>query len=189
MYRPFGTRYDPKYAATHARSGRVSVACWGWISLEGPGTIHRICGHLNQGKYRRLLQNHMLLYTRERYPDEIIPFVQDNSPIHTTRPIQNWFAERQDIELIHWPRRSPDLNPIENVWACLKKHMKKNRPNPPPNTADAFWELVENAWDSLAENQLYFERLVGSMPRRFENIIRFEFVFFIIIIFVNYYRS
>ncbi|KAJ4437460.1 hypothetical protein ANN_17604 [Periplaneta americana] len=57
---------------------------------------------------------------------------QDNHPVHTSQLIRDWFARRQDIELIDWPRRFPDLNPLENMWAKVKKHMRKNWPNPPP---------------------------------------------------------
>ena len=74
----------------------------------------------------------MVLYARLLYPDGILQFQEDNHPVHTSELIRDWFARRQDIELIDWPRRSPDLNPIENMWAQIKRHMRKRWPNPPP---------------------------------------------------------
>ena len=51
VYRPPGTRFDHRYSAIRARSGRVSMSCWGWISHRGMGTIHHIRGKFNQQKY------------------------------------------------------------------------------------------------------------------------------------------
>ena len=47
VYRPQRQRYNPQYISTCKRSGRVSVNCWGWISHEGGGILHRIEGHLD----------------------------------------------------------------------------------------------------------------------------------------------
>lgn len=36
------------------------------------------------------------------------------------------FFEEQDVKLFSWPARSPDLNPIENVWALLARKVYPN---------------------------------------------------------------
>ena len=78
---------------------------------------------------------------------------------------------RQDIELIDWPHRSRDLNPIENMWAQGKKHMRKNWPNPPPRCPNDLWNLVQDAWNAMAEKKRSLERLIDSMPTRLQNVI------------------
>jgi hypothetical protein len=35
-----------------------------------------------------------------------------------------------------------------------------------PRTADDLWEVVENTWESLADDEIYAQALVHSMPRR-----------------------
>ena len=168
VYHSPGTRFDHRYSAIRARSDRVSVSCWGWISHRGMGTIHPICGKFNQYKYQRLLERHMVLYARLLHPEGILQFQQDNHPVHTSKLIRDWFARRQDIVLIDWPRRSPDLNPIENMWAQVKRRMHKNWPNPPPRHPNDLWKLVQ---DALAEKKRPLKRLVDSMPTWLQNVI------------------
>ncbi|GFY19805.1 DDE_3 domain-containing protein [Trichonephila clavipes] len=38
------------------------------------------------------------------------------------------FLESEDIRRMHWPVRSPDLNPIKHVWNALGRKMKTRNP-------------------------------------------------------------
>ena len=64
------------------------------------------------------------------------------------------------------------MNTIENFWAQVKKHMRKNWPNPPPRRHDDdLWKLVQDAWDAMAGKKRSVKRLVDSMPTRLQNVI------------------
>jgi len=65
-------RYNPQYMSTCKRSGCVSVNCWGWISHEGAGILHRIEGQLEGLQYQQILQNVMVPSVRTLYPDGVI---------------------------------------------------------------------------------------------------------------------
>ena len=52
-----------------------------------------------------------------------IRFVQDLSPIHTSNLVREWFEEHPEFELIPWPPKGADLNPIENVWSEMVRDM------------------------------------------------------------------
>ena len=42
-------------------------------------------------------------------------FQQDNASIHVSKRAKIWF-EANSVNLLDWPARNPDLNPIENLW-------------------------------------------------------------------------
>jgi hypothetical protein len=80
VYRPRGERYNCQYMSTCKRSGRVSFRCWGWISCERAGMLHRI-GHLDDLQYKHIFQNVMVSSVSMFYPDGFIHFQQDHSSI------------------------------------------------------------------------------------------------------------
>lgn len=48
-----------------------------------------------------------------------IRFVHDRSPIHTSHVVREWLGQHPEIEVINWPSKDCDMNPIEDVWAMM----------------------------------------------------------------------
>ena len=177
VYRSRASRYDSRHVATRFSSGRVSVMCWGWMSSDGLGTLWRLDGKLNAQHYKIVLENIMVPTVRIMFPDEEeIIFQQDNHPAHTSAEVMKWFSERPYIKLIDWPPRSPDLNIIENVWAEVKRTVKKimHRSRRRPTTKNALWEIVQKAWNRVSSRRRFLRRLLLSMPRRIQAVIDVE---------------
>ena len=49
--------------------------------------------------------------------------VDDNAPIHRSHSVNGW-KTRNGIQSVPGPAHSPDLNPIENVWAYMKTQLR-----------------------------------------------------------------
>ena len=64
-----------------------------------------------------------------------------------------------------WPSNSPDLNPIENLWAIVKGNVERRMPK---NLNELERFMVEE-WKAIPETVLI--NLAGSMKRRCELII------------------
>lgn len=64
--------------------------------------------------------------------------------------------------------QSPDLNPIENLWAILKR--KLGGLEHQPGSIKELWEKIYEMWGEI--DVKYCENLVESMPRRIKQVIR-----------------
>ena len=58
----------------------------------------------------------------ELRPGQVV--VMDNAPFHKSQTTKE-LIESAGCKLLYQPKYSPDLNPIENVWANLKRKYRK----------------------------------------------------------------
>lgn len=54
-----------------------------------------------------------------------LELMQDGASIHTSAYTSEYLTDNKVNLLPNWPAYSPDINPIENVWAFLKSDLKK----------------------------------------------------------------
>lgn len=106
---------------------------------------------------------------RALVPDaETAIFMQDGAPPHTAKRTQDWCRDNlpsfwaKDV----WPGNSPDLNPIENLWAILKEKVSEL---PGATTADQLARQLRKAWAAISPDVLH--NLVSSMPERMRQCI------------------
>ena len=68
-------------------------------------------------------------------------------------------------EAMDWPSNSPDLNPIKNLWAIVKRNVEMQMPK---NLSELEQHMVEE-WDRIPNSVLI--NCIGSMRRRCEMVI------------------
>jgi hypothetical protein len=93
-------------------------------------------------------------------------FMDDNATCHRTVAVQECL-ESEDIQRLEWPARSPDLNPIENVWDALGRSLAGRKC--PPINKDTLIHALTEEWDKLPQQLL--DSVVQSMTRRVESCI------------------
>ncbi|GFY36292.1 transposable element Tcb1 transposase [Trichonephila clavipes] len=84
----------------------------GGIGYHSRTPLVRIAGTLNSQRYISELLEPVVLPYLQGLATAI--FQQDNVRPHVARIVQKFFINDQ-IELLSWPARSPDLSPIENM--------------------------------------------------------------------------
>ena len=61
---------------------------------------------------------------------------------------------------MEWPAQSPDINPIENLWAELNRVTNDRK----PNNKEVLKEVLKDGWQLITED--YIHKLIESMPHR-----------------------
>ncbi|GFX11329.1 transposable element Tcb1 transposase [Trichonephila clavipes] len=135
IWRESGTAYRPENIQEKDRYPTCSIMVWAGIMINGRTRLHVVANGT---------------MTDQRYIDEVL--------------LPHDCLDSEGIQRLVWPARSPDLNPIENVWDALEKQVA-GRNNPPINKNTLIRALTEE-WDKLPQQLL--DNVVQSMVRRVE---------------------
>jgi transposase len=103
-------------------------------------------------------------------------FMHDGARPHTGLPVRIALAEMR-VKVMNWPANSPDLNPIESLWALMKARIYQLHPelehaHDDPTTLEALIEAAQEAWNSIDQGILY--RLATTMENRVQAVIDAE---------------
>lgn len=176
--RPDGEAMVPKYLQETFRSGRQTMMIWGAIAYGkkfdlvrlpvlaladqsdglNPHTglnAKRYIQYVLKGPMKKALK---VLHTRT-WGDVFA--VEDNAPCHTAAAAQAARVEL-GIPTISHPPNSPDLNPIENLWAILKQIV--GRMVSRATNLDMLWEQIQQAYAEIPQRTI--NRIVMSMYER-----------------------
>jgi len=73
-------------------------------------------------QYIEVIQRRVVPKLEKRYPSGSGIFQQDLALCHTSK-IVKIFMTGKNIPILDWPRNSPDVSPIANMWAICKSRL------------------------------------------------------------------
>lgn len=120
---------------------------------------------MNSAKYQEVLESNLLPFIQENSSNDLI-YQQDNASIHVSSSTRQWFSSN-NIPLLDWPAVSPDLNPIENVWGLVVRHVYADNRQFSSNTE--LKVAIVRAWESL--DKKIIRKLYDSMQNRIFEVI------------------
>ncbi len=87
--------------------------------------------------------------------------MQDGASIHSAKVTLKWL-DAHTITLFDNPSRSPDLNPIENVWGYLARHVYEDGKQ--YNSIPDLVAAIKRVWSAIPIS--YLKNLIKSIPKR-----------------------
>lgn len=163
VWRQKSRAFEPKNLQPTVKHGGGNVMVWGSMSASGVGELV-IDGIMNAEKYVNVLRGNLKKSVRKLGIEQSYMFQQDNDPKHTAKKTKEWLLYNTR-KMFPTPPQSPDVNPIENLWATLESKLRKYE-------CSSRNDLINNLQKAWADIDLQeTSRLVESMPRRLQAII------------------
>ena len=85
---------------------------------------------------------------------------------HTSKVVAKWLKDIK-VKVLEWPSQSPDLNPIEHLWAELKKRVRSEAYIPDSVTPALSGGMGQNSLNLLWE-------ACGRVPETFAQVKQFK---------------
>jgi hypothetical protein len=170
VQRPIGEAFDPQYCVEKEKHA-PKVHVWGCFAAAGVGRIHVFTENLDAVLMKKILKEHLMKSADKFWRTGTLwHFQQDNDPKHTSRLVSDYLERELCIKdyILKWPPYSPDLNPIENLWADLKKRVEKHN----CTNVKELEEAVKKEW--AATDTKLCQKLVASMPDRIARLLEYN---------------
>ena len=173
-------KYLPINVVGKKQDGRLSQMVWGCFMGNKLGPLVFIDESINAGMYDVMLEQNLLGYidTLITEGQQDIVFQQDNARPHKAKITQKWLenaGREHGFIVMDWPPYSPDLNPIENLWAILKLELHRRYPDTkylrgsPESIKSVLKERLHKVWWDIGERVL--NQLIESMPECVEEVL------------------
>jgi transposase len=93
---------------------------------------------------------------------------EDGDPSHGIRKagLAQEYKDAYNIKNLRHPAQSPDLNPIEGIWAIIKQRLRKRI----FDTEDEMKQALQEEWDKITMEEI--RHRIADMPRRCAELVR-----------------
>ena len=175
---------DEKYACKNirgkSRDGTVFQMIWASFVGDKLGPIVFVDGKVNSDVYIDVLAKEFIPFIDALNADGTsdVVFQRDNASPHTARKTAQFLTDvghEHHFSVMHSPPNSPDMNPIENLWAHLKTELHRRYPDTkyirgsPATVRGVLKARLLDVWWTIGEEVL--NSLIDSMPCRVKALI------------------
>jgi transposase len=165
VWRKPGEEMNPACLRPTFKSGRVCLMVWGCITWEGVGALHVCNQSVNGVYYKSILEQNLHATVDVMGLSSNYEFVQDGAPAHRASVVRSYLNEN-GIRLLNHPAQSPDLNPIENIWAIIKRQLSQK----PATSIEDLKTRIQELWYDIDPSVV--QGLYRTMPRRIQDVLK-----------------
>lgn len=149
-------------------TNRFKVNTWAYMTSTN-AHVHQLSGALTWNEYKTVLTGQV----PKRKTGAGWQFIQDNAPCHRNKAgVEGSKGTLRSLgyRLLPLPPYSPDLNPVENLWAIVGRRISRRRLY--ISSAAAMEEAVKAEFAELGNDTSLLTSLAHSMPKRIEQVLQ-----------------
>jgi DDE superfamily endonuclease/Transposase len=159
VQRPEDTAFLSQYMIQGQTNFAPKIGIWACFSTQGVGALRIFDDTMDTRMYSDTMERFMMPCALRFWPNSAWFYLQDNASYHKSHRSLKCFHDN-GVSLVELPPHSPDLNPIENLWADLKRRVESRR----PRSIQELKEIVNQEWENTS--RLTCSNLVDSMHDR-----------------------
>lgn len=164
MWRRRGEKDDAVLHSTSKYKKKIMV--FGGISYNHQTPIVFIDGTIDSSVYiDECIDGTELIWDMDRvYGKNQWQLMQDGASCHTSSETMDYLCTYCSV-LPEWPPNSPDMNPIENLWAIMKRRVEELN----PTNVNELIEIIIDVWNNVSVNEIH--NLIDSMNSRLQLVV------------------
>lgn len=142
----------------------IKIMVWGGISYSGKTSLFIIHKNLNTEGYIKILKEKRR-EMKNLFENQTWYFQHDGAPCHRPAKVNTYIKKWLTKNTLPHPPQSPDLNPIELIWAQVKGMVERKN----AKTRAELLEAVVSSWEKVTRSTI--RRCIDGLSKKMKKII------------------